>query len=587
MALNDMFNTGKDKVVAGAKGLMDATSEAGRSTWESAKKHMGLGGTATPAVTGEVPQAPEFAAKQAAAAAKAQAELTPAGQEGLRARAADRIDMDRFTAEGGRPAVEPQPRVSPQRPFDPGAGRPAPNQNSTKAIIDSYGVSPQERVNGGSLSSTPAKPGLLTRAGQIGGVGLAGYGAYQMAKANNGEERGDAVDNMVSGGLMASKHPVMQIAGAAYQGLAGLRDMGMNAMWRSTFGEDYKKPGTKAVAPTQPAQAAQPPMPAAPSIREAPVVPEQPTWNAGDIDTNKVPPSGAGSVRGGNRPAVSVFSEPTARDLRANQLHAQGKAVHGMGNNLDESTGGMRGGVVYSGSQGGVGGELAGLIGQVAKARGTINDYNAGVTAKNQDLKAADLGLRTRVAESTIRKQQADMEKDERGVFEGRLTDVATRNVDPNGEGAGLLRGDQYKSKIESEKARLKSEFEYSTGRRDDGKKFEQLSRAEQNDLFTLSRIKSQTEKARGDFGEKMRSYFGGSRADSKNLYSYGVTKAERANDGGYVLTLGNGNKVKAEALSGGGFNLFGPNDPVDADLAEAYKKQVDAAIAEADKKGK
>ena len=81
------------------------------------------------------------------------------------------------------------------------------------------------------------------------------------------------------------------------------------------------------------------------------------------------------------------------------------------------------------------------------------------------------------------------------------------------------------------------------------------------------------------------RDFFGNKRFDSRDLYSYDVKSAKPAIDGGYVIELNNGNTVKAEAVSGGGFNFFTPNGPVDADLAKLYTPVVEAAIAK--QKGK
>lgn len=79
--------------------------------------------------------------------------------------------------------------------------------------------------------------------------------------------------------------------------------------------------------------------------------------------------------------------------------------------------------------------------------------------------------------------------------------------------------------------------------------------------------------------------FFGNKRFDSKNLLSYlpardgkGGVKPALPEVFGYSVEMGNGNKVKVYKLAGGGFNLTGPNDPIDADAMELIKPAIEAS---------
>ena len=344
-----------------------------------------------------------------------------------------------------------------------------------------------------------------------------------------------------------------------------------------------------AVDAPKPEKNSMPPAPIPP--RDVQPTPAAPTWGAGDIDTNKVPPVGAGSFRVGKNPAQAVFTQPTERDLRAAQIKGQGKSVYGMGNGLDDSTGLRRpGSVVTSGTQGGVGGELGAMVGMVAKGMAEKNKYNAGVTQRNQELKAAEVGLRTAQLQATLDQQKRAAEKEEGENFDKRIETEATRIAGAPAAGIAGVGGekpDAYKARVGNIKAQMRSDIDFSVSNRfgKDKKKFEQLDRDEQSKLFLLSELKQKTTDARGGIMQGFRDFFGNKRFDSRDLYSYDVKSAKPAIDGGYVIELNNGNTVKAEALSGGGFNFFTPNGPVDADLAKLYTPVVEAAIAK--QKGK
>jgi hypothetical protein len=72
----------------------------------------------------------------------------------------------------------------------------------------------------------------------------------------------------------------------------------------------------------------------------------------------------------------------------------------------------------------------------------------------------------------------------------------------------------------------------------------------------------------------RLRDYFG-TTADSKDLLSFLPKLAEASIvpfSGGYTITLKNNRKIDIrDAQGGGGFNLFGENDPVDGDVTALF----------------
>lgn len=603
MAINDLWNKGKEVVVEGAKNLAKAGAEAARSTWGSAQRTMGLGAEATPGATpeAETPRSTgNFEQRRADAAAKAQAEMQRNTLRGQQVQPWNTVTGQQFTPGNAAPSsggaiVTRDPMLGPQQPAIDGVARNATNDGfgPSKGIDPNArgtvpGVTPAERVNGSLRGSGPEgpKPGLLSRAtsGLFRGLGAAqaGVGVYDAAQGRYG----DAVDNIAQGAATA----VNPMVGAAGNLLTAGRDMALRYAVNKMVPErssTFTPQTWAAVDAPKPEKNSMPPAPAAP--RDVQPTPATPTWNADDIDTSKVPPMGAGSFRVGKNPAQAVFTQPTERDLRAAQIKGQGKSVYGMGNGLDESPGLRRpGSVVTSGTQGGVGGELGNMVGMVAKGMAEKNRYNAGVTQRNQDLKAAEVGLRTATLNATLAQQKRAAEKDEGERINRRIEIEAANNIEPRKAGVAGIGGekaDEYNSRLDKAKKQLQGDIEFTVSNRKggDAKNVEQLSRAEQSELFLLAQIKQKSTDARSGTFQQLRDLFGNKRADSRDLDSYKPAKVETAANGGYLITLQNGNKVEAGKLENGEWNMFGPNGAVDKDIASLYGK----LIEEYNKKGK
>lgn len=224
----------------------------------------------------------------------------------------------------------------------------------------------------------------------------------------------------------------------------------------------------------------------------------------------------------------------------------------------------------------------------------------AGREAKN----TADLGLRQQVANTAAQKSSFDAlskvaelnlkerelrakedtnrlarrDADEKRMGE-RLTRAAAEITGPMKEGGIFSKGEtseQYKARLEQDAAKFRNSIDYSL--RGSGVNIDQLTNEQVQGFRDAHKLKTKLEAARSNFGQIMRDYFGNKRFDSADLRSYQPVRAEKANDGGFVIHFANGNTAKVSDLQGGGFNWFGANEPVDADLAAILKPHVDEA---------
>jgi hypothetical protein len=162
--------------------------------------------------------------------------------------------------------------------------------------------------------------------------------------------------------------------------------------------------------------------------------------------------------------------------------------------------------------------------------------------------------------------------KDNRASIEKQIERHAESRVPA--ETPGTLYGTNKKdpkareAEVKTYAADLMDRIEESVARRGDGKRVEQLSPAELRQLTLADNIRRKVEDKRSELGQSARDFFGTKRFDSRNLYGYLPTKAEPANDGGFVVHFGNGNTAKADIV-GGDFKWLSPNAPVDADIQE------------------
>jgi hypothetical protein len=128
-----------------------------------------------------------------------------------------------------------------------------------------------------------------------------------------------------------------------------------------------------------------------------------------------------------------------------------------------------------------------------------------------------------------------------------------------------------------------------------EGKKLDDLSPVEAEQYVLYNKMRNKLEKYRNDPRPWAREFFGNKRYDTDNLLSYRpamtaggkakpaeVIPAERSGMPfeTYLITLQNGNKISVGAAADGGWNLLGPNEPIDADLLALILPSIEAAQA-------
>lgn len=296
-----------------------------------------------------------------------------------------------------------------------------------------------------------------------------------------------------------------------------------------------------------------------PTLRGASVSPES------LIAGNDVPAVGYGAfkrsspmkVEGGmmEQPAVGIHAPANEADEAANARHAAGLS------------GTARPGTVSSGNRG-VGGAIADL-------------YSAGASGRAEALNR-DYQLKAGSQRIAMLQLQNKLQQEGRERNNATIDALATSKM---GE-AGMGTNDKdYGRNLERERATYRDEFVYSASQRDDKRNFGDLNDQEVQQLADLKKLKDNVEGGRSSINSTLRDWFGISRTNSRNLYSYAPKIKEAATlpfSGGTVYTLTNGNKVTAKAAKGGGFNYFGPNEPVDADI----DRMMNAAVAQYQTKG-
>lgn len=257
------------------------------------------------------------------------------------------------------------------------------------------------------------------------------------------------------------------------------------------------------------------------------------------------------------------------------------------------SIGGFRGRPV---STGGSGGRFDGAFDALSQLQG----YGvASRIAKNENdaaTKQQELGLRSEANRLQAIKTGYDIQKDQRDAklkqdqfdadreksagerFDKQLDTYATEVAGP--QKTGIMDGEKpeaYKNRVETAKAQIKNDINYSVGNRKDGKKLSQMSDAEVQQLVLAHKVKQRVQDARSGMSQSMRDFFGVKRSDSRDLYSYLPSSVERSTlPGSYVVKMRNGNTATVQALAGGGFKLLGPNEPVDADVMALIQPKID-----------
>jgi hypothetical protein len=213
---------------------------------------------------------------------------------------------------------------------------------------------------------------------------------------------------------------------------------------------------------------------------------------------------------------------------------------------------------------------IAGLAAYGAMSRMQKNEADLGV---RQDANAT---AKAKIASDIAIKNREDLRKTQevnRGTMDKELEDYGRVKAGPK-EMSELPA--TYEGRVKAELSKVRQDINYSLGNRKDGRKLEDLEPAERQQLLLAKSIKDKVADSRGGIGQKFRDYFGNKQFDSKDLYSYMPKAVEPTLDGGYKVLMANGNTMTVSAARGGGFNLTGPNDPVDADIQQLISPLVD-----------
>lgn len=209
-------------------------------------------------------------------------------------------------------------------------------------------------------------------------------------------------------------------------------------------------------------------------------------------------------------------------------------------------------------------------------------DAKAAQAREHGAVTQAELGIKASTADLARRKYIAERGDVNRKGIESLLASQAESEVPSDfgagfatsKEGAAAKRADEVKTRG----AKLRADVERSVANRGDGETIESLGPTHVQQLLLARKLRDKAEAARSGWSQQARDFFGASRADSGDLYSYMPHSVERATlpfGGGYIIRSKNGNTMNIKAAQGGGFNWTGPNDPIDADIAELIAPKI------------
>lgn len=190
---------------------------------------------------------------------------------------------------------------------------------------------------------------------------------------------------------------------------------------------------------------------------------------------------------------------------------------------------------------------------------------------------ARNTGLRSDFNAVTARRQVETQERVQRGKdVDSELEDHATR-IAGGLKGTGFFgtsteKPEEQKARVNTIRATLKDDLRHTLAKHKLGK-VENTDPATRQVMYAASSLKERWKKSNDEGARRLRDYFGTS-VDSKDLLSF-MPKLAKASivpfSGGYTITLKNGNKIDIRDAQGGGFNLFGSNKPVDADVTALF----------------
>jgi len=243
-------------------------------------------------------------------------------------------------------------------------------------------------------------------------------------------------------------------------------------------------------------------------------------------------------------------------------------------------------------------GMRSGRINPGIQAMGRVAAYGAaGRLAKN----AADVGLRKEAVnvareanQIAAAKASYDVRKDERNradaqeklhdeqfvrTIEGR----ARQNIDPSTLSSA---SGSYEQAVKQKAGALTDDYRHSAAnmRGPQGQRLTlgQLSEGQVQQLHMMDDLRSRLKTARTTWGKAFSDYAGNKRTDSRDLNDYRPVGYERSSNPLVAkwIVMESGEKIPVVEAAGGGFNIFGPNDPMDkqllemADAAEARKRK-------------
>lgn len=262
----------------------------------------------------------------------------------------------------------------------------------------------------------------------------------------------------------------------------------------------------------------------------------------------------------------------------------------------------------YGGASSGGSSKLRGPFGDIVKLGQAGIDSRRQMNRANYDLRkqandinlaktAAELGFKDR--ELKVKEADAGLKRNEQGKkdLKDEVNTIATDLEQPQDTGGffgttvGQEKPEDYKNRVARRAAQIEKDINYTLGDRKTGKKtMGELDATDRQLLYLGHKLKSKLTDSRGELISKARDYFGNKRFDTGNLDSYlpaGVEDSIIPFQGGYTIKLRNGNTMTVKQARGGGFNLTGPSDPVDADVQALITPLINAYEAKQRQKGK
>lgn len=194
---------------------------------------------------------------------------------------------------------------------------------------------------------------------------------------------------------------------------------------------------------------------------------------------------------------------------------------------------------------------------------------------------AANLGIKQLQAGLAARHANQEYDSNNRKQLDTQAETYARQAVGPQktsgllGSGIGGEKDADYENRVKGEKADFMRRADFSFADRNDGKKLEDATPRQFQQLTILNNIRKKVVEGRSDFTQQLRDFFGNKQSDSQNLYHYGPKDLKASllpGGGGYHVQLAGGDTVNLVTAAGGGYKVLGPNTPVDSDIMALIK---------------